>query len=150
MATQSAGRSDGSFLHNLLDRAKCAISRWREMRRLDSRDIEAIAYDLNISPAELVTLIATSPDSQEQLRERLAYAGLTEESLAASHPDELRDLRRVCSQCASKARCSKDLRHKRIATPSKYCPNELTLRSLVRETCHEASAEASSVPAKHS
>jgi hypothetical protein len=148
MATQSAGRSDGSFLHNLFNRAKCAISRWREVRRLDSQDIEAIAYDLNISPAELVTLMSTSSDSLEQLRERLAYAGLTEESLAASHPDELRDLRRVCSQCSSKTRCARDFRHKRIATPSKYCPNDLTLRLLVRETCHEASAEASSVPAK--
>jgi hypothetical protein len=147
MATQSAGRSDGSFLHNLLNRAKCAISRWREVRRLDSQDIEAIAYDLNISPAELVTLMSTSSDSLEQLRERLAYAGLTEESLAIAHPDELRDLRRVCSQCASKARCARDLRHKRIAAPSKYCPNESTLRSLVRETRHEASVEASSVPA---
>ena len=148
MTTQSTSRPDGSFLHNLLNRAKCAISRWREVRRLDSQDIEAIAYDLNISPAELVSLMSTSSDSLEQLRERLANAGLTDESLAASHPNELRDLRRVCSQCSSKTRCARDLRHKRIATPSKYCPNEQTLRSLVRETCHEASAEASSVPAR--
>lgn len=150
MATQSTGRSDGSFLHHLLNRAKCAISRWREVRRLDTQDIEAIAYDLNISPAELVTLMSTSSDSQEQLRERLAYAGLTEESLSTSHPDELRDLRRVCSQCSSKARCARDLRHKRIATPSKYCPNELTLRSLVREACQERSAVVTSIPATRS
>lgn len=150
MATQSAGRSDGSFLHNLLNRTKCAISRWREVRRLDTQDIEAIAYDLNISPAELVTLMSTSSNSQEQLRERLAYAGLTEKSLSTSHPDELRDLRRVCSQCSSKARCARDLQHKRIATPSKYCPNELTLQSLVREACQERSAEVMSIPATRS
>jgi len=147
MTNQSAGRSDGSFLHNLLDRAKCAISRWREVRRLDPPDIEAIAYDLNISPAELVTLMSTSSDSQEQLRERLAYAGLSEESLAASHPDELRDLRRVCSQCSSKARCARDLRHKRIATPSKYCPNEQTLQLLAREAHNERSVRAPGAPA---
>jgi hypothetical protein len=149
MATQSADRSNGSFLHNFFDRAKCTISRWREVRRLDSQDIEAIAYDLNISPAELVTLMSTS-DSMEQLRERLAYAGLPEESLAASYPDELRDLRRVCSQCSSKARCARDLRHKRIATPSKYCPNELTMQSLVREACQERSAEVTRIPARRS
>ena len=50
--------------------------------------------------------------------------GLSEEALAASNPDELRDLRRVCSQCNTKARCARDLRHKRMAAPSKYCPNE--------------------------
>ncbi len=150
MATQAAGRSDGSFLHNLLHRTKSVISRWREVRRLDSQDIEAIAYDLNISPAELVALMSTSSDSLEQLRERLTYAGLSEESLAASHRDELRDLRRVCSQCSSKARCARDLRHKRIATPSKYCPNELTLQSLVREACRERSAEVLSIVADRS
>ncbi len=150
MATHLADRSDGSFLHNLLDRAKCAISRWREVRRLDPQEIETVARDLNISPAELVTLMSTSAESLELLRLRISYAGLAEESLAASHPEELRDLRRVCSQCSAKARCARDLEHKRIATPSKYCPNELTLRSLVREACQERSAEVTSIPAKHS
>jgi hypothetical protein len=148
MSTQPFVQSGGSFFSNLFNRAKRAVYRWWEIRRLDPQDIEAIAYDLNISPAELVTLMSTSSDSLEQLCERLANAGLTDESLAASHPNELRDLRRVCSQCSSKTRCARDLRHKRIATPSKYCPNESTLRLLVRETCQEASAEASSVPAR--
>ena len=50
-------------------------------KRLDTQEIETVAYDLNISPAELVTLMSTSSDSQEQLNKRLAYAGLSEESL---------------------------------------------------------------------
>ncbi|WP_409362834.1 hypothetical protein [Bradyrhizobium diazoefficiens] len=36
----------------------------------------------------------------------------------------------MCSQCASKARCARDLNHARQATPAKYCPNEQTLRAL--------------------
>ena len=107
-----------------------------EVRRLDPQEIDTVARDLNISPAELVRLMSTSSDSLQQLNKRLAYAGLSEESLAAAHPDELRDLRRVCSQCTTKARCARDLRHKRMATPSKYCPNELTLQLLVREARH--------------
>ena len=132
MPTQSTFQSSGSIFYNLFNRAKSSISRWQEARRLDSQEIDTVARDLNISPAELVRLMSTSSDSQQQLNKRLAYAGLSEESLAGCHPDELRDLRRVCSQCTTKARCARDLRHKRIATPSKYCPNELTLQLLVR------------------
>ena len=129
-----------SYFGNVFNRAKSAFARWREARQLDSQEIDAVARDLNISPAELVALMFASADSLEQLDKRLAYAGLSEEALATSHPDELRDLRRVCSQCSEKARCARDLRHKRMATPSKYCPNELTLRLLVREACRERCA----------
>jgi hypothetical protein len=137
MLTQSADRPGGSLLGNFLSRAKCAVSRWWEVRRLDSREIEAVARDLNISSAELVSLMLTSSDSLDSLKQRLAYEGLPEESLAISHPAELRDMRRICGQCSSKARCARDLRHKRIATPSKYCPNEPTLRALALEANRE-------------
>jgi len=147
MSTQPFVQSGGSFFSNLFNRAKRAVHRWWEIRRLDPQDIEAIAYDLNISPAELVTLMSTSSDSLEQLRERLTFAGLSEESLAALHPDELRDLRRVCSQCTTKARCARDLRHQRLPAPSEYCPNELTLQLLAREAHNERSVRAPDAPA---
>lgn len=148
MSTHSAVRSGGSFFSSLFSRAKRAVHRWWEIRRLDPRDIEAIAYELNISPAELVTLMYASPESLEQLNKRLAYAGLSEQELSASHPDELRDLRRVCSQCATKARCNRDLRHKRMAAPSEYCPNEQTLQLLAHEAHDERATQMLGVPAK--
>jgi hypothetical protein len=150
MSTPSAGQTDGSFFSNLLNRVRCAIYRWREVSRLDREEIDVVARDLNISPGELVALMYTSPDSLEQLDKRLAYAGLSDKALAASHPDELRDLRRVCSQCSSKARCARDIRHERMATPSKYCPNELTLRLLAREALKERMTQVVSPPFLHS
>lgn len=137
-----------SFFGNLFNRAKSAFSRWREVRQLDCREIEAVARDLNISPADLVSLMSTSSDSLQSLNRRLAYEGLSEEALAISHPDELRDLRRVCGLCIEKARCARDLRHKRMATPAKYCPNELTLRSLAREAHHERLEQVVGVPSR--
>ncbi len=132
MSTQTI-QPTRSFFGNVFTRAKSAFAKWREIRQLDSREIDAVARDLNISSAELVSLMFTSSVSVESLDKRLSYAGLSEEALAVSHPDALRDLRRLCSQCLEKARCARDLRHKRMATPAKYCPNELTLRSLARE-----------------
>jgi len=140
MLMQSVDRSGGSLLGNLPGRAKGAISRWWEVRRLGSREIDAVARDMNVSSAELVSLMLTSSDSLGSLNKRLAYEGLPQESLAVSHPAELRDMRRICSQCHSKARCARDFRHKRMATPSKYCPNQPTLRALALEAQRKKTA----------
>src|SRR5579871_1468261 len=110
MSTSSVGQNDGSLFSNLLTRAKSAFSRWREVSGLDREEIDVTARDLGLSSGELVTLMYTSAGSIEQLDERLAYAGLSQEALAGLHSDELRDLRRVCSQCHSKARCARDIR----------------------------------------
>lgn len=130
-----------SLFHSLIRRAKSAISRRRELSGLDAREVEAVARDLNIPPADLVALMSASSEPLDSLAKRLAYEGFSEEALAASHPAELRDLRRVCSLCSSKARCARDLRHKRMATPAKYCPNEPTLRLLVREAYRARAAQ---------
>ena len=150
MLAQSVDRSGGSLLGNLLSRAKCAISRRWEVSRLDSREIDAVARDLNVSSAELVSLMLSSSESLESLGKRLAYEGLPQESLAVSHPAELRDMQRICSQCHSKARCARDLRHKRMATPSKYCPNQPTLRALAREAHRENTARILNFPTSFS
>lgn len=150
MSTASVSQSGESIFSNLLKRARRAMNRWREVSQLDREEIDLVARDLNISPDELVTLMYASADSLEQLDKRLAYAGLSEQALAASHPDELRDLRRVCSQCSAKGRCVRDIRHKRMANPSKYCPNELTLRLLAREARNGRTARVVDFPIQHS
>jgi hypothetical protein len=148
MFIQSGSRKAvGSFLSGLLDRVKCAVSRWNEMQRLDSQEVEAIARELNLSAAELGALAFTSSGSLQSLNTRLAHAGLSEEALAASDGDVLRDLRRVCSVCPAKARCARDLARERRATPSKYCPNEQTLRALEYEAHQRPSAQIRSFPA---
>ena len=148
MLTHSSDGTSGSFLSHLLDRARSAIFRWRELNRLDLREIEAVAYELNISPDELVTLMMTSPESLDSLDKRLAHAGLPVGTLAASHPAELRDMRRICGQCSTKARCARDLRRQRMAAPSRYCPNESTLRALALDAHRDRSARPLSSLAK--
>ena len=148
MPTQPESQPANSFFGDLFKRVKSAFSRWREIRQLDSRDIGAVARDLNLSPSDFISLMFTSSCSLESLNRRLAYEGLSEEALVVSHPDELRDLRRVCSLCKEKGRCARDIRHGRLAGPSKYCPNELTLRSLARDVRHDREAQVLSVPSR--
>ena len=76
MSVQSAARPAGSFFVNLFNRTKSAFSRSRETSRLDVREIDALARDLNISPAELVLLTFIAPAPLELANKRLAYAVL--------------------------------------------------------------------------
>jgi hypothetical protein len=146
MFIQSRGRkSISSFLGGLLDRVRCAVARRNEMQRLDSQEVEAIARELNLTAAELGAL-ASASSSLQSLNTRLAHAGLSEEALAASHGDVLRDLRRVCSLCPARARCARDIARERRATPSKYCPNEQTLRALEYEAYQRPSTQVLSFP----
>jgi hypothetical protein len=147
MFIESGGRKQGTFIGSFLGRLRSAACRWSERQRLDPREIEAIARELNLSKAELGALSFAPSGSLDSLNRRLAHAGLSESELATSHGDVLRDLRRVCSQCASRARCARDLRHERRATPAKYCPNEQTLRALEDEAYQSPSAQVLAFPA---
>jgi hypothetical protein len=145
MLTKAGGKARGS-LQGLLGRIKETAARWNEMQRLDGQEVEAIARELNLSKAEFEALCFTPSGSLESLSKRLSHAGLSEERVAAYHGDVLRDLRRVCSQCGSKARCARDLKHERRATPAKYCPNEQTLRALADEV-HQGATQILPFPA---
>ncbi|HLZ01037.1 MAG TPA: hypothetical protein VKR55_02675 [Bradyrhizobium sp.] len=129
MRFQPSESHSHSFLGDLARRARKALSGWGEIGRLDAGQVEALARDLNLSFSELNSLAIAAPTSLESLKKRLALAGLSEEALAVSDCAVLRDLQRVCSQCASKARCAADLRRGQIIPP-KYCPNEETLHTL--------------------
>lgn len=76
MSVQSAARPAGSFFVNLFNRTKSAFSRSRETSRLDVREIDALARDLNISSPELVPSMFIAPAPFELLNKRLAYAAL--------------------------------------------------------------------------
>ena len=133
MVTDSGDSKRRAFLRAVLQRVKDALPRLTDIQHLASWELEAIARELNLSKAELDALAFAPSGSLESLSRRLSHAGLSEQALAATHGDVLRDLRRTCSRCPSKARCARDLKHERRATPAKYCPNEQTLRSLAFE-----------------
>ena len=139
MFIEAGGTKRNSVFKSVLNRFRSAMARWNELQRLDCHQMEAIARELNLSKAELCALTFEPSGSLRSLSTRLSHAGLSEDKLAAVHGDVLRDMRRVCSQCRSKARCARDLKHERRATPAKYCPNEQTLRALTDDVRQDAS-----------
>lgn len=133
MLIEAAGKTCSTLFGNLRDRLKGAMERRNELQRLDQRDIEVIARELNLSRTELAALILKPSGSLQSLSRRLSHAGLAESDLEASHGDVLRDLRRVCSQCSSTARCARNVNRERQAAPVRYCPNEQTLQALAED-----------------
>jgi hypothetical protein len=107
MCTEAGGDKHNRFFGNLYRRLRGAKARWNDRA-------------LGFQPSRPLWSLAR----------RLSHAGLSEDTLAASHGGVLRDLRRACSQCESRTRCARDLKHERRATPAKYCPNERALRAL--------------------
>ena len=115
---------------------------WRNWRAHDAAEQELaccghdevahIARDVGVSASELQTLAGRWPDSANLLDRRVAALGL--EQIAHSEPQVLRDLQRVCGQCASEGRCERDLNSGAGDRSWRdYCPNVATLDALRSE-----------------
>jgi hypothetical protein len=103
-------------------------ARW-ELDRCGDPEIAHLAQDLGISTSDLRTLAGRWPDSADLLRRRIDTLGLDATQI---EPEALRDLQRVCSQCADERRCEHDFRRESgdgasDRTWRDYCPNVAAL-----------------------
>ncbi|KYG22688.1 hypothetical protein SE92_22750 [Bradyrhizobium sp. AT1] len=104
-----------------------------EMRQLDRADFDRIASDLRISPDDLEELVRHGKHSADELPVMLEQLGISADGLGRAQPLLLRDMERVCSLCAHKARCDRDLADGTAAENYHgYCANASTLESLDR------------------
>lgn len=109
-------------------------ARVEELRALDNAMLAQLAEDVGISPAELLSLASYDEDSADLLLKRLGEMGIDPGRI---DPAILRDLKRCCMQCDSKATCKRELdeRPAKAAWPA-YCPNKETLAALASMKCH--------------
>jgi hypothetical protein len=117
---------------------KAVAGRWRRsrqrrahMRELDQcgQQVESIASDLGMSVAELRRTAANGPDAAREVYDRLGALRLERRSIDHA---TMRDLERVCSQCAAKRRCRYDLEQASVSVHDEYCPNAETLAALAQ------------------
>jgi len=102
-----------------------------ELRCCDRAEETRIAQDVGVSVSELRTLAGRWPDSAGLLERRMSAAGLNAAQLSQSEPEVLRDLQRVCGQCAVEGRCARDLgRDEQDPAWRDYCPNVMVLDAL--------------------
>jgi len=93
-----------------------------------------IARDVGVGASELRTLAGKWPDRADLLSRRIAAIGLEASRIQGAEPQVMRDLQRVCTQCADHSHCERDLhRDQRDRTWRDYCPNVATLDALRTE-----------------
>src|SRR5262245_44885285 len=103
----------------------------RELDRCGESEVAHLAHDLGISPSELRTLAGRWPDSVDLLGRRMKALGLDEPQAGQTEAEVLRDLQRVCGQCAAERRCKHDLdSDAQDRAWRDYCPNVATLDAL--------------------
>lgn len=100
----------------------------------DSGELSRIAHDLGVTPDELDTLVRQGAHASDELPRMLQALGIDEATLARTQPLVLRDMERVCAQCAHKRQCDRDLAAGTAAQNyEEYCGNALTIDSLDRK-----------------
>jgi hypothetical protein len=99
-----------------------------------------IAHDVGVSgAAELRVLAGKWPNSADLLARRMRQIKLDAAEIMQVEPEVVRDLERVCTLCASKRRCSRDVAKEQSAsTWQAYCPNTMTLKALLAEHSNAA------------
>jgi len=94
-------------------------------------EIERIARDVCMTPAELRAVAKRGPEAADLLLERMAALDLDPVEVAQVGPQTFRDLQRACALCESKRRCARELAHDSSAPQwQDYCPNAQTLMAL--------------------
>ena len=106
-------------------------ARLAELRELSSEQLQQVAADVGVSPAELLELSARGNGTQDLLERRLEALHLDPEEIRKLSPMLLRDLQRTCSRCSERQRCKDDMALSPLAPGwDSYCPNAGTLRTL--------------------
>jgi hypothetical protein len=120
-------------VRTLLERVREWWQRQQELSLLDNREVGLIAADLGMTTSTLRELVARGPDAANLLYERMNALGLSKAEVDNSAQNVLRDLQKTCACCNEKGVCEKDLlQHPKDPVWKSYCPNAVTLDSLVK------------------
>jgi hypothetical protein len=97
----------------------------------DPGELERVARELNVTPADLERLVRQSLHDANELPYTLTALGIDEAALRRAEPAILRDMERVCSFCTHKRRCHQELAAGTAATNYvEYCDNADSIDTL--------------------
>ena len=106
-----------------------------ELRQLNTFEFDRIASELRVSSTDLNELVRHGSHAANELPKLLKLLGIDQEALARTQPLVLRDMQRVCSVCATKGECDRDLA---AGTAAEHyegsCLNAPTIKALGNET----------------
>jgi hypothetical protein len=132
MSTGAAETKSDSPLQSILRWVReRASSQAYELAACGDREVEQIAKDIGVSPAELYLLARSDAAGAELLPQRMAALDLDCKEVARLMPETMHDLQRLCTLCTAHRRCAHDLAHDPNDPNWKdYCPNVATLLAL--------------------
>ncbi len=117
------------------------FARWLKHRReiagscnCNSEEYARIAHDLNLSTAELNTLVQRGGHASDELASMMQALRLDPEAVRRVEPMVMRDLERVCTLCGHKRECAHELAAGKAAEDyAEFCPNADTLSALIKK-----------------
>lgn len=113
------------------------LKRQADLRALEALGPEGrreIAQDFGLCDSTLSSLATSGPEAADQLPKMLRSVSLDPAELGCTHPEVMRDMAVVCSECDEKSRCRSDLTLRISAvTYDEYCPNAQTIDALRQE-----------------
>ena len=117
------------FVTKVIDLFGDWLKQRRELNELmeyaaDPGELERVARELNVTPAELEMLVRRGSQGANELPEMLKALSIDETALWRAEPALLRDMERVCSFCRHKRQCHQELAAGTAATNYvEYCEN---------------------------
>jgi Family of unknown function (DUF6455) len=103
----------------------------RELQGLDNNELAKFAHELNMTPADLDSLVHQGLRAADEMPRLLTRLGLDSDALSQTQPLVLRDMARVCASCQQKRRCNRDLAAGNSEkTYEEYCLNASTIDGL--------------------
>jgi hypothetical protein len=97
-------------------------------------DVKQIAKDLGVPAPELRALASKGPHAADLLEKMLLALGVDPAAIVKTDPATMRDLQRLCSACAAKGRCQRELNDGTAAAHfHEFCPNAFTLDALLAQ-----------------
>ena len=122
--------------HTAVEAFLARISNWwarNKLASIDQKELGRIAGEFGMTTADLLSLVERGPDAAHLLYERMRVLGVSQEDVGRAAHVIMRDLERTCACCNDKGVCEKDLvQHPDDPVWKTYCPNAVTLESLVK------------------
>jgi hypothetical protein len=124
------------FATKVIDMFSNWLKQRRELNELmeyaaEFGELEPVARELNVAPADLERLVRRGPQSANELPHMLTALDIDEGALLRAEPALLRDMERVCSFCMHKRQCQQELEAGSAATHYvEYCENADTIDTL--------------------
>lgn len=111
----------------------------KDFGQCDGAEVMRIADDLGVSSSELRDIASKGPGGADLLRRMLDALHVDPNEIINANPGVMRDLQRLCANCADKKRCAHELDDGTAAEHfHEFCPNAFTLDALFKDKLQPA------------